>query len=202
MTLLVDMREVVLPEPLYVQLVHHARRKLAGEHVADEEPAPKAYGLVGGRVRDGHAEVTHVVPLRRNLRGEAHVKAMMDQVMDQLAIRSETPLDRRGWVSDPRELQAAEELFDGVGSVLLGGYHMHRVAWDHDPLRDTCTEVDAELGSGSGLWMFILSMVDPSAPILRAFFEGDNHQEVAVRVATRLACPKGQQAQRRVFRDQ
>jgi hypothetical protein len=28
---------------------------------------------------------------------------------------------------------------------------MHRVAWDHDPVRDGCTEVDTELAAGSGL---------------------------------------------------
>ncbi len=71
--------------------------------------------------------------------------------MDELAVRSETPLDRRGWVSDPQETLEAERLFDADGAMLLGGYHMHRVAWDHDPVRDGCTEVDTELAAGSGL---------------------------------------------------
>ncbi len=182
MTSLVEMDELVFPADLYGELVGHARRKLAGRYLQLEEQAPKAYGLVGGRLVDGHGEVTHVVPLLRNRRDDSHLKPVLDRVMDELAIRSETPLDRRGWVSDPREILAADELFDQAGSVLLGGYHMHRVPWDHDPLRDRCTDVDRELGSGSGLWMFILSMVDPDKPILRAYFEGDNDQEVPVRV--------------------
>lgn len=35
--------------------------------------------------------------------------------------------------------------------------------------------------------MFILSLVDPARPILRAYFEGDNADERAVRVASSLA---------------
>lgn len=185
MSSLADLEEIVFPEDRYRQLVAHARRKLAGDYLAEEEQAPKAYGLVGGRVSDGNGAVTHVVPLLRNQRDEAHLKPAVDKVMDDLAIRSETPLDRRGWVSDPREIAAADELFDRAGAVLLGGYHMHRVAWDHDPVRDSCTEVDTELGTGSGLWMFILSMVDREHPVLRAYYEGDNGRGIPVRVKSR-----------------
>jgi hypothetical protein len=191
MTHLCEVSELVLPEHLYRRLVEHARRKLAGEYLPGEERAPKAYGLVGGRLVRGHAEVTHVVPLRRNLRDQAHLKPVFDEVMDELAVPSETPLDRRGWVSDPREVRAADELFDRAGSFLLGGYHMHRVAWAHDPVRDSCTEVDTELGRGSGLWMLILSMVDPGRPVLRAYFEGDNDHEATVRVATSSTAASG-----------
>lgn len=178
-----DLEEIIFPQDLYWQLVAHARRKLDGQYLAGEERAPKAYGLVGGQLFSGHGEVTHVVPLLRNQRDEAHLKPVLDQVMDDLAIRSETPLDRRGWVSDPLEIAAADDLFDTAGAVLLGGYHMHRVAWEHDPVRDSCTEVDSELGANSGLWMFILSMVDRDNPVLRAYFEGDNGHETRVRVA-------------------
>lgn len=177
-----ELEEIVIPKHLYWQMVGHARRKLDGRYLPGEEQAPKAYGLVGGRLVNGRAEVSHVVPLQRNLRDEAHLKPVLDEVMDLLAVRSETPLDRRGWVSDPREIFEADRLFDQAGSVLLGGYHMHRVPWDHDPIRDSCTEVDRELGRESGLWMFILSMVDPDNPVLRAYFEGDNDVEAPVRL--------------------
>ena len=179
-----DVEEIVVPEDLYRGLVEHARRKLEGRYLPLEEPAPKAYGLIGGRLLDGRGEVTHVVPLFRNLRDQAHLKPVLDRVMDELAVRSETPLERRGWVSDPREVMAADDLFEQAGSVLFGGYHMHRVPWNHDPLRDRCTEVDTELARGSGLWMFILSMVRPDTPILRAYFEGGNDCQALVRVST------------------
>lgn len=182
MTSLAEIDAVVVPEHLYEDLVGHARRKLAGDYMPAEEHAPKAYGLVGGRLREGHGEITHVVPLIRNHRDLPHLKPVVDHVMDELAVPSETPLERRGWVSDPREVLTAEERFDRAGSCLFGGYHMHRVPWDQDPLRDRCTEVDAELASGSGLWMFILSMVDPDRPILRAYFEGDNAREAPIQI--------------------
>lgn len=184
MSKLADLGEVAFPNHLYRQLVAHARRKLEGRYEHGEEQAPKAYGLVGGRLVDGRAEVSHVVALQRNLRDQAHLKPVVDKLMDELAVESETPMERRGWVSDPREIQAADELFDRAGSVLLGGYHMHRVPWANDPKRDSCTDLDTELASGSGLLMFILSMVVPGAPVLRTYFEGRNDDEVPIRIST------------------
>jgi hypothetical protein len=184
-----DVDEVVFPSHLYGEIVAHARRKLAGRHLDGEERAPKAFGLVGGRVVGHRSEVTHVFALRRNARDDPHVKEQVDRLMDEFAVRSETPLDRRGWVTDPRELMAAERECERAGAVMLGGYHMHRVPWEHDPLRDTCTELDTKLAEGSGLWMFILSMVDPERPVLRAFFEGRNEREAAVRVAAEARSP-------------
>lgn len=178
-----DVEEVVFPPHLYWHLVAHARRKLAGSYVPGEEAAPKAYGLIGGRLVNFRAEATHVFPLMRNARHDAHVRDDVDRLMEEFAVRSETPLERRGWVTDPKELMVAERRCERAGSMLLGGYHMHRVAWEHDPARDSCTEIDRKLAEESGLWMFILSMVDPDEPILRAFFEGCNEHEAPVRVA-------------------
>lgn len=172
--------EVWFPAQLYGQVVAHARRKLAGEHLPGEERLPKAYGLVGGRRRASGAEVTHVFPLTRNLRGEPHIKPEIDRLMEEVAVRSETPLDRRGWVADPAEVMQAERCCEEAGALVLGGYHMHRVPWEHDPTRDSCTEVDTRLAEGSGLWMFILSMVDRDKPVLRAYYEGRNDKEAPV----------------------
>ncbi|HEX2046136.1 MAG TPA: hypothetical protein VHF27_00120 [Acidimicrobiales bacterium] len=173
---------VVFPAPLYASVVEHGRRKLAGAWEPDEEQAPKAYGLVGARVEGSTATVIDVVPLRNNLRARDEYKDEVDRLMDELAVPSETPFDRRGWVADPREVLAAERRFEAGGAVLLGAYHMHRVAWPDDPRRDTCTALDTALARGSGLWAFILSMVDPVQPVLRAFFEGDNHREARISV--------------------
>ena len=60
---------------------------------------------------------------------------------------------------------------------------MHRVPWGDIPRRDTCTALDTALARESGLWAFILSMVDPERPVLRAFFEGDNCREGRISVA-------------------
>ncbi len=174
--------ELFFPTHLYWQVVAHARRKLSDQHLPGEEQLRKAYGLVGGRLYSASAEVTHVFPLTRNLRDEPHIKPEMDRLMQEVAVRSETPLDRRGWVTDPAEVMKAERECDQSGAVILGGYHMHRVPWDHDPTRETCTEVDGRLAAGSGLWMFILSMVDPDKPVLRAYYEGCNDKEAPIRL--------------------
>jgi hypothetical protein len=173
--------EVAFPAALHRRLVDHGWRKLAGVWLPDEEQAPKAYGLVGGIVEGRRALVTHVLPLRNNLRDRPEFKPEVDRIMADVAVPSETPTDRRGWVADPLEVLAAERRCDAEGSVLFGAYHMHRVAWARDPRRDTCTELDRCLARHSGLWTFILSLVDPDRPVLRAFFEGDNAREAVIR---------------------
>lgn len=170
-----------MPTPWFEQLVGHAERKLRGEYQDDEVPEKKAYGLIGGHWRGAGIEIVHVVPLRQNLRWSAGVKDYMDGLVQDMAVRSETPLERRGWVTDPAEVRAAEEDFDRAGAMLVGSYHMHRVPWEQDPWRDRCTDLDRQLAAGSGLWVFILSMVAPEQPILRAFFEGSNAHEATLR---------------------
>ena len=58
---------------------------------------------------------------------------------------------------------------------------MHRVGWEHDRKRDTPTKLDAVLAKDSGLVMFIISMVEPAYPIIRAFYEGVKEMEISVR---------------------
>lgn len=181
-TALDRLEEIYFPKHLYWRLIGHARRKLAQQYLPGEERERKAYGLVGGHLHGAVAEVDHVVPLLRNRRSDPEMRPYVDQLMDDVAVASETPLDRRGWVTDPREVLEAERQFDATRSVLLGGYHMHRVAWQGDPLRDSCTQLDTCLAEGSGLWMFILSLVDPDRPILRTYYEGRNDQEAVVRL--------------------
>lgn len=182
-----QIEEIVLPGGPYGQLIEHARRKLRAEYLPDEESQRKAYGLLGARLSTRRADVTHVVALRRNLRYGSRHRTWMDDLMGELAVRSETPLERRGWIADPREVMCAERECDRAGSVLFATYHMHRVAWEHDPVRDTPTEVDARLAEGCGLWVIVLSMVDPERPRLRAFFEARSDTEATVTVAAERA---------------
>lgn len=175
-------REFVVAADLYGQVVEHARRKLRREYRADEEPERKAYGLVGGRLDGTRVTVTDVFPLRRNLRYAPSYKPYIDRLMREVGVPSETPFERRGWVADPAEVLAAEQACDARGALVCGGYHMHRMPWPHDPARDTCTLLDTRLAEDSGLWVLILSMVDPRRPVLRAFFEGRNDREARVRV--------------------
>lgn len=177
-----QVEEIALPFGHYGQLIEHAKRKLGAHYLPGEEPERKAYGLLGARLSARQAEVTHVVPLQRNLRYESRHRLWMDDLMGELAVRSETPLKRRGWVADPGEVMRAERECDGAGSALFATYHMHRVPWEHDPVRDTPTEIDARLAQGCGLWVVVLSMVDPERPRLRAFFEADKGNEATLTV--------------------
>ncbi|MDP8974817.1 MAG: hypothetical protein M3N28_00300 [Actinomycetota bacterium] len=172
-----EVEEILLPRDLYGRLVAHARRKLTRRYFPGEEREPKAYGLLGARLSGGRAELTSIFPLTRNLRYRPDVKAHLDQLMEETAFPSETPLHKRGWVADPAEVLAAQRACDETGAALFGSYHMHRVAWEHDPRRDGCTAVDTRLAADSGMWVLILSMVDPRNPTLRAFYEARNDAE-------------------------
>ncbi|MDP8928846.1 MAG: hypothetical protein M3O70_09795 [Actinomycetota bacterium] len=177
-----NVREIIFPRHAYERLLQHGRRKLRAEYLPGEETERKAYGLLGGRLSRPRIEVTRVFPLRRNLRYTQRYKGFVDEIMERYAVPSDTPFERRGWIADPREVMEAERACQAHGGLLFGTYHMHRVPWGDDPFRDTCTELDARLAEDSGLWMLILSMVDPERPILRAFFEGRNHHEAAISI--------------------
>ena len=99
------------------------------------------------------------------------------------AIPSVTPFEERGWVADQQEVDAAIKTMHSKNCSLIGTYHMHRVAWDQDPTRDTPTELDLMLGQGSRMLMFIISMVDPAKPIIKAFFEGVSSQEIPIEIS-------------------
>lgn len=98
-------------------------------------------------------------------------------------------------MADPKEVLQAQRACDRAGAVLFGNYHMHRVPWPHDPGRDTCTDLDTQLAAGSGLWAFIVSMVDPDEPRVRAFFEADNGREATVRIVAPETQPSGFESQ-------
>lgn len=175
-----QIREIHLAPAHHATLLGHARRKLAGEHLRGETAERKAFGLLVGRIEGERAETTSVVPLARNLRHEAPYREQIDALVHALAVPSQTPLERRGWLADPKELIAAQDACDRAGTVIFGSYHMHRVGWPADPRRETCTALDEALARDRGLWMLVLSMVDPERPVLRAFFEGDNDREAPV----------------------
>jgi hypothetical protein len=63
---------------------------------------------------------------------------------------------------------------------MFGAYHIHVVPWPGDPLRDTPTGLDAVLVKGSMMYSFIISMVDPEKPIIRAFYEGEINAETPI----------------------
>ena len=171
---------IEFPAALWEELLSTCRRKLAGSYLPGETREKKVFGLLAGTLTGDILRISAVAPLLRNARSLPSRKAFMDEIMAQHAIASETPLEQRGWVADPEELQKILAKFREARFQLAGSYHMHRVPWQHDLERDTPTELDTILGKESRMFMFIISMVKPEAPVIRAFFEGKENLEVPI----------------------
>lgn len=166
--------------PLQKTLIGHCIRKHHECYVEDESLEPKGYGIIGG-VFDNHIlRIKKVVPLKKNARLTSPYKEYMDDMMKRHAKPSVTPLDRRGWVTDPQEMRQALVTFEKEEIELVGSYHMHRVPWEHDPIRDTATMLDTILAQDTDMLMFIVSVVNEHSPTLRAFYEGSNDTEIPI----------------------
>ena len=170
---------IVLPEINRETILEHCRRALEAHRNGRAEEG-KSFGLVCGTVFKHVITVADSFPLQKNVRSQAPYKEYMDKIMEEHAIASVTPLDQRGWVADPAELFTRIKECRGKGQMLIGTYHMHKVGWDHDSLRDTPTKLDAVLARESELLMFIISMVDPARPVIRAFYEGIMDREIPI----------------------
>jgi hypothetical protein len=176
---------------LYASVLGHVVRKLTGHYLPGETPEQKAFGMLAGRVNGSVIEVTAVYPLLVNMRHDDRA-ADMDEIVDAHAIPSDTPNARRGWVASPDELLAIDRSCDEYDWLMFGNYHAHRVPWPNDPRRDTCTALDRVLARDCGQWVFIVSAVDLHQLTLRAFYEGDNTYEAAIRLVPSSPRPRRQ----------
>lgn len=170
---------IILPERNRQNILDHCNRALKA-HQSGRAEEGKAFGLVCGSVSGQMITVADSFPLQKNVRSQAPYKEYIDTMMNEHAVASVTPLDQRGWVADPAELFARIKECRSKEQILIGTYHMHKVGWDHDSMRDTPTKLDAMLARESGLLMFIISMVDPARPIIRVFYEGIMDLEVPI----------------------
>jgi hypothetical protein len=177
-----NIKEIVLPADHWQKLVEHCRRKLSEQYLPEESKSRKAYGVIAGVRQDDTLIVEQIVPLKKNVRDKEPFKSYMDQVMKEHAVPSKNPFSKRGWMTDPVELKACYDLCDRGNFLVLGTYHMHIVPWENDPWRDTPTALDTVLAKGSGLFTFIISMVDPRQPRMRAFYEGVEKREVQINI--------------------
>ena len=172
--------KILFPVKYYQAVLEHCKRKMAGNYLEGENHEHKAFGLIGGRKDGADYIVEKCFPLLKNVRQISPYKKLMDSVMAEYAIPSETPLAQRGWIAEPEELLEKIRLMQQENLFLLGAYHMHRVAWPDDPLRETPTTLDAMLAANSRMLIFILSIVKVDKPVLRAFYEGKPDKEVPV----------------------
>ncbi|KPK23491.1 MAG: hypothetical protein AMJ61_15650 [Desulfobacterales bacterium SG8_35_2] len=171
---------IELPQACWKQIISHCRRKLNSEFIAGESEEKKAFGLVAGNKEDAGIIVKRCFALKKNARYQLPYSEYMNKILAHHAIPSETGLANRGWVADPQELKDVTRNCQEQGLTILGAYHMHRVAWQHDATRDTPTELDGILAAGSRMIMFVVSMVDPQKPMMRAFYEGDIAREIPI----------------------
>lgn len=174
--------KVILPIIHWQTIIEHCRRKAAGIYLPDESEEHKAFGLIAGNVADNTMLVQLCLPLKRNARSDEPYKQFMDKLLDEYAIPSKTPLNRRGWVAAPDELRQKITQCQEKQLSLFGTYHSHLIAWQDDPLRDTPTKLDGVLARGSRLLTFVVSMVDPRHPIIKAFYEGDRDREIPIMI--------------------
>ena len=170
---------IIFPELPLQTLLEHCRRKLNEKYIPGEARERKSFGLIGGCQQGATITVEKCLPLLKNARNQEPYKRFMDQAMTRYAIVSETPFSKRGWIADPQELMQKNKQIQQK-NLLLGTYHMHRVSWPDDPLRDSPTTLDTVLAADSHMLLFIVSMVNPDQPILRAFYEGKPDQEIPI----------------------
>ena len=173
-------KEILLPAVHWQKILDHCRRKLSQNYLEGESEGRKAYGIIAGSKRRDALITEKIVPLKKNVRDVDPYKSYMDSMMQEHAIPSKNPFSMRGWMTDPTELKTVYDLCDKEDLLVFGTYHMHIVPWENDPLRDSPTVLDTVLAKGSGLFTFILSMVDPSRPSIRAYYEGKGDREVSM----------------------
>ena len=171
---------IIFPKDHLHSLYDHCRRKLTENYLDQESRERKAFGLIAGCPEGQDLVVAQCLPLMNNARQLEPYREFMDGIMTQHAIPSETPLSKRGWVADPEELLEKTRNIQEADQLLLGTYHMHRVAWPEDPLRDRPTTLDTILGAESNMLMFIISMVKSDEPLIRAFYEGKPDKEIPI----------------------
>lgn len=177
--------KIILPGNLRQTMIEHCRRKASGTFLPGETEEYKAFGLLAGETVGEHIVVKLCLPLMKNARSVAPFRQFMDKMLQEHAIPSKTPIHKRGWVADPEELQRKTEQCREEKMRLLGTYHTHLVAWQNDQVRDTPTKLDEALARRSRMVTFVVSMVNPDHPIIRAFYEGDINREIAVIVDPR-----------------
>jgi len=162
-------------------MVQHCLRKLQGKYFPQEIRERQAYGLMGGSFYNESLSVELVLPLFKNARLYGPVRAHMNEIISEHAIPGAVPITERAWVADPLEVKNFLKLLQQRQLELVGTYHMHHLeSWQGNEIWELPTKLDEVLGKNTGLFMFIIGMVDLMQPTVRAFYEGCIDQEVRV----------------------
>lgn len=173
---------IYIPQALVDIIYDHCKRKNNKIYYDDETKEQKAYGLVGGIRINNNIEIKEISILKDNVRKISPYKEFMDDLMNKYAEPSITALDNRGWVASPLESCQILKKYQDDNIEWVGSYHMHRVAWENDKLRDTPTLLDKKMAENTQQIQFIISVVNPEKPIMKCFFEGNIEQEIPIEV--------------------
>ena len=126
----------------------------------------KAFGLIGGT--DLYHPKT-LYPCKTNLRNEPEWKSLFESFGD---FYKDPDL---GFVISHPEVKAVMDAIDARKELCIGVFHSHRF------LKAEPSEIDVYLNSGSGLFSYIVSVVDPSAPVVGVFhLNGGGYQNIPI----------------------
>lgn len=147
---------VYLSESLFNELIH-----------ACVDPLPdKAYGLVGG---EDPYHPKSIYPCSTNLRNEPEWKAIFESY-GKFYLNPD-----HGFVISAQEVQEVQETMASRGESFIGVYHSHRYR-SAEP-----SPVDMALNMNPSLLSYIVSVVDPAAPVVRAFRpSGDSYENIPI----------------------
>lgn len=150
------MSEIFIPEQFYQELIHVCVNALPH----------KAFGLISG-TDVFHPKTLH--PCRTNLRNEPEWKRVFESFGD---FYKDPDL---GFVISHPEVKGVMEAIDARRESFIGVFHSHRF------LRAEPTKIDLFLSSDSNLLSYIVSVVDPSNPVVGVFrLNGGKYERIAI----------------------
>jgi proteasome lid subunit RPN8/RPN11 len=147
---------VYVPESLFEELIHVCLYSLPH----------KAYGLIGG------VDLYHPKSIYRcstNLRNEPEWKAIFESY-GEFYLNPDL-----GFVISAMEVKEVQEVMASRGESFVGVFHSHRY------LPAEPTPLDVALNMSANLVSYIVSVVDPSSPVVRAFcLTGDGCRNIPI----------------------
>lgn len=147
---------VYIPESLFDELVHICLYSLPH----------KAYGLVGG---EDLYRPKSIYRCSTNLRNEPEWKAVFESY-GEFYLNPDL-----GFVISATEVKEIQDVMTSRGENFVGVFHSHRY------LPAEPSQLDMALNMSANLITYIISVVDPSDPVVRAFcLVGDGCQNIPI----------------------
>lgn len=171
---------VLISQSLLQEIYSHCDRKLASQWGENETHENQAFGLLGGYIEEHQAHIEDFIILKENFRTNKKYQLQFTSLINQFATGGGLSIEKRGWISSPKETLQAMLTFEKASMSFLGGYHLHHEgSWKNGPSKQNCSELDKKLGEGTDELMFIVSVIDKGRAF-KCFYEGDVEREIKV----------------------